>query len=126
MRQVWLDAEERDDQNLAFRNEGDLELTSVGHTWGLDDHRVSYGAVMGDLDGDGDLDIVVNNSQSAPSVYRNNASESHRVQIRLEGKANKWGVGATVMIETADGQSQMRHLTTSQGYMSSNEPATRL
>ncbi|MCP4191329.1 MAG: RNA-binding protein [Planctomycetaceae bacterium] len=120
--QVWLESPQRRDPNLAFRNLGDLRFEDMKGRWGLGDEQVSYGAALGDLDGDGDLDMIVNNAEEAPSVYRNQTSDSHRITLRLEGEANnRVGLGATVGIKTADGM-QWRQLSNCQGFMSSNQP----
>jgi len=47
--------------NLAFRNEHNLSFKEVGHDWGFDFKGVSHGMCLCDLDGDGDLDVVINN-----------------------------------------------------------------
>ncbi len=124
---IWLESPEQNDANIAMRNTRDLRFERVGEDWGLRAERVSSGAAMTDLDGDGDLDVVVNNGKKAASVYRNNTADSHRVVVRLKGtKSNRWGIGATVTLHstTADGTpvQQMRQLNTAQGYMSANEP----
>ena len=46
------------EQNLAFRNKGDYAFEDVSKTWGLDHVGMSYGSAYGDLDGDGDADVV--------------------------------------------------------------------
>lgn len=125
--ELWLNSEQKKDENFAFRNLGDCRFEPVGQEWGLGVKRVSSGAAFADLDGDGDLDIVVNNAKEVASVYRNNTSDSHRVVIRLKGtKSNKHGIGATVSLTTADEdgttQTQTRFLNLAQGYMSCNEP----
>jgi len=80
--------------NLAFRNRGDGTFEPVGATWGFDHAGVSFGMAQGDLDNDGDLDLVVNNLNEAASLYRNN-SAAPRLAVRLKGPpANAQGVGA--------------------------------
>jgi hypothetical protein len=108
--------------HLAFRNRGDLQFEDVGADWGLDQKGVSFGAAFGDLDGDGNLDLVYSNFQSGVSVFRNDNDTGHRVMIDLRGTvSNRFGVGATVRIESAMSV-QVRQLWLARGYSSSSEP----
>jgi len=108
--------------HLAFRNMGDLRFEEVGHEWGLDKSGVSFGTAFGDLSGDGNLDIVYTNYEGAVTVLRNDCDTGHVVNVDLRGTvSNRFGVGATVRIESALGP-QVRQLVLARGYMSSSEP----
>ncbi len=111
------------ENHLAFRNLGDLKFENVSAAWGLDQKGVSFGAAFGDLGGDGNLDLVYANYQSSVSVLRNDNDTGHRVMIDLRGTvSNRFGIGATVRIESALGV-QVRQLWLARGYSSSSEPA---
>ena len=85
-------------RNAAFRNRGDGTFQPTGSTWGFDHLGVSFGMATGDLDNDGDLDLVVNNLNEGASLYRNDSAEG-RIQVRLKGLApNTQGIGARVQL----------------------------
>lgn len=83
------------------------------------------GTAFGDLDNDGDIDLVVGVLDDGPKVLYSNASagDSHWLQMRLVGRASpRDGQGARVSIRTTSGAEQVRYATTSGGYLSASDP----
>ncbi len=119
---IYRDSPPLKEQNLAFRNLGDLKFENTSDAWGLGHLGISMAAAHADLDRDGDLDLIVANLEEPITVYRNESSNAHGITVRLDGAAsNRFGVGAKVTVRTAGGQ-QVRHLQPSSGFLASNEP----
>ncbi|RIA10749.1 VCBS repeat protein [Flavobacteriaceae bacterium MAR_2010_72] len=86
-------------KNHAYINKGDLKFERVAN--GLDTEGFSNGAAYGDLDNDGDLDVVVNNVNMPLFVYRNNIEvEGHNyLKVILKGEGlNSNGIGAKLKL----------------------------
>ncbi|MCY7376789.1 MAG: CRTAC1 family protein [Pyrinomonadaceae bacterium] len=80
------------------------------------------GAAFGDVDNDGDLDIVINVVNATPELIRNDSKSGNNwLKIKLVGtKSNRGGIGARIKITTADG-TQMDEARSSNSYYSSND-----
>lgn len=85
--------------NYAFHNEGELKFRNVANEWGLAEPMFSSGSAYGDLDNDGDLDLIINNINAPSVVYRNNSDSVNRKSITVslftEGK-NRFAVGSEI------------------------------
>ncbi len=81
------------------------------------------GAAFGDLDNDGDVDIVIGVTDGAPVILRNNGTKNHWLGIALLGsKANRNGFGARVTLTDANGRKRIFEATNSGSYLSASDP----
>src|SRR5579859_5433390 len=108
--------------NKVFRNLGDLHFQDIGTEWGFTHPSFSNGAAYGDLDNDGDLDLVINNENGPAFLYRNNArqlNKNHYIAVLLHSHSpNTFAIGSKIRA-FAGSQVFYRELIPSRGFQSS-------
>jgi len=106
-----------------FRNIGNAKFVDVAsQSADLMEPIVGRGAAYGDIDNDGDWDLLVTNCNGAPRLFRNENKTAHNwIKIRLIGeKSNRDGIGSRVKIMTESG-TQERTLRSGSSYCSQSE-----
>ncbi|MBO3698870.1 VCBS repeat-containing protein [Fabibacter sp. E12] len=95
--------------NYAYKNSGNLQFTNQAQKWGLGEPVHSNGSAYGDLDNDGDLDLVVNNVNAVANIFENKASEqlvgNRYLKFDLKGKGqNTFAIGTKIRVLGDDQQ----------------------
>lgn len=109
--------------NKLYRNIDGLLFADVTEAAGFAEPGFSHGLAYADLDGDGALDLVLNNMNSPAGIYRNvSAGRGNFFTLTLTGPGrNTHGLGIPLMF-CADGKCTARTMQTSRGYFSSSPP----
>src|ERR1700676_4310852 len=85
-----------------FQDNGNLSFSKKSMDWGMDQSTVSSGAAYADLDNDGDMDLVVNNTNGVAGIFKNNnetVNKTNYLRVKLEGSAkNGTGIGSKVKL----------------------------
>lgn len=111
--------------NYVFKNNGDLTFKNMSAAWGIDKPSNSNGAAYADLDNDGDLDLVVNNTKQMAAIFRNDANKisgNHFLRLKLKGEnKNTLAIGAKIFVY-CDSVMQTVEQLVSRGFQSSVSP----
>jgi enediyne biosynthesis protein E4 len=112
--------------NYIFKNKGDVSFKDVTSEWGWNFPTYSAGMAYADFDMDGDMDVVVNNTNMPATVLKNNSEQQPKknnyLKIKLRGDtANINGLGTYVQLFYGQKQ-QVAEFSPYRGYMSSVEP----
>jgi hypothetical protein len=94
--------------NYLYRNLGNLRFENMAEKWGMNTPTYSSGTAYADLDNDGDLELIINNTNDIAHIYKNlsreRKPEHNYLKIKFEGDSlNKFGIGAKIIAPTRYG-----------------------
>jgi len=109
--------------NYIFKGGRGIVFEDKSGDWTVKDSLISGATAIGDLDNDGDLDIVINNINDPAILYINKTDQSSTyLKIKFDyHKPNRFGIG-TKVISYLNGELQYKELYTARGFQSSSEP----
>ena len=108
--------------NQIFRNDGTGKFIEVFDP-ALQPLAVGRGAAIGDIDNDGDIDVVVTNNNGPAKLLRNRVGQqNHWLGLRLAGKNGRDMLGARVEVVVKKDQVLWRRARTDGSYLSANDP----
>ncbi len=112
----------RPQPNYAYKNKHDITFSNETKNWGFEIPSLSNGVAYGDLDNDGDLDLVINNVNMKAFVYKNNTeamTDNNYIKLNFEGTGkNKFAIGTTVKLYY-ENNIVVQELIPSRGFQSS-------
>ena len=91
--------------NYMFKNLGNNRFEDITEDWGFAAPSYSSGAVYADLNGNGKLDLVVNNTNEIAAIYKNDFPDAgNYLRVKLNGSQyNTTGIGSKVFIYHQNG-----------------------
>lgn len=112
-------------RNRLYRNNGDGSFTDVAYVEGVDSEADGYVVAKADIDGDGDLDLILRNgdpgskdvSYAPVQIFRNDSQKTIKaLRLKLVSTSgNRDAIGSEVVVTTPDKVRQIQHLVSNNG-----------
>lgn len=116
--------------SYAFKNNGNYSFVNLAEKWGLGTPSFSNGSAYGDLDNDGDLDLVVNNANMPMFIYRNESDnqlpDNHFLKVILNGEPGNTSAIGSKITAIHNGTFIYLEQMPMRGYLSTSDPRPNL